>query len=257
MNRINRLFETKGNNILSVYFTAGFPSLDSTAGIVKDLAIPGVDMVEIGMPFSDPLADGPVIQRSSEIALRNGMSINTLFSQLSNIREEVTIPLLLMGYINPVLQFGMENFCRRCAEVGIDGVILPDLPPDIYIEKYSGMFENYNIHNIFLISPQTDEERISMIDSISRGFIYMVSSSSTTGVKSGFSEAQLAYFLKIKNMHIKHPRLIGFGISDHKSFTEACRAANGAIIGSAFIRMLEKGAESQSIREFVDSIIRG
>ena len=214
MNRINRLFQTKKNKILSIYFTAGFPLLGSTERIIVDLARSGVDIIEIGIPFSDPLADGPVIQRSSETALHNGMNMNLLFSQLARIRKEVTIPLLLMGYINTVMQFGVENFCRKCKETGIDGVILPDLPPDIYIEKYSEMFDRFMIHNIFLISPQTDAERVRMIDSISKGFIYMVSSSSTTGIRNGFSEDQREYFKKINEMNLSNPRLIGFGISD-------------------------------------------
>jgi tryptophan synthase alpha chain len=254
MNRINRLFQTKKNKILSIYFTAGFPLLGSTERIIVDLARSGVDMIEIGIPFSDPLADGPVIQRSSETALHNGMNMNLLFSQLARIRKEVTIPLLLMGYINTVMQFGVENFCRKCKETGIDGVILPDLPPDIYIEKYSEMFDRFMIHNIFLISPQTDAERVRMIDSISKGFIYMVSSSSTTGIRNGFSEDQREYFKKINEMNLSNPRLIGFGISDSTTFAEACRVANGAIIGSAFIKILDEDSGFARIKEFVDSI---
>jgi len=257
MNRINKLFQTRGGNILSIYFTAGYPLIDSTAGIIKNLAISGVDMIEIGMPFSDPLADGPVIQKSSEEALRNGMNISLLFSQLTNIRREVTIPLILMGYINPVLKFGMENFCRKCAETEIDGVILPDLPPEVYLEQYSRLFEKYNLHNIFLISPQSDDQRIRMIDNISRGFIYMVSSSSTTGVKGGFSEDQITYFKRIKEMNLANPRLIGFGISDSDTFAEACRMAHGTIIGSAFVKMLgNNSTRSESIKKFVDKIRR-
>ena len=254
MNRINRLFQTKKNKILSIYFTAGFPLLGSTERIIVDLARSGVDIIEIGIPFSDPLADGPVIQRSSETALHNGMNMNLLFSQLARIRKEVTIPLLLMGYINTVMQFGVENFCRKCKETGIDGVILPDLPPDIYIEKYFEMFDRFMIHNIFLISPQTDAERVRMIDSISKGFIYMVSSSSTTGIRNGFSEDQREYFKKINEMNLSNPRLIGFGISDSTTFAEACSVANGAIIGSAFIKILNEDSGFARIKEFVDSI---
>lgn len=255
MNRINKLFQTRGGNILSIYFTAGYPLIDSTAGIIKDLAMSGVDMIEIGMPFSDPLADGPVIQKSSEEALRNGMNINLLFRQLTNIRREVTIPLILMGYLNPVLKFGMENFCRKCAETEIDGVILPDLPPEVYLEQYSKLFEKYNLHNIFLISPQSDDERIRMIDKISRGFIYMVSSSSTTGAKVGFSDNQISYFKRIKEMDLANPRLIGFGISGNDTYTVACSMAHGAIIGSAFVKMLGyNGAGSESIKKFVNKI---
>jgi tryptophan synthase alpha chain len=255
MNRINKLFQTRGGNILSIYFTAGYPLIDSTAGIIKDLAMSGVNMIEIGMPFSDPLADGPVIQKSSKEALRNGMNINLLFRQLTDIRREVTIPLILMGYINPVLKFGMENFCRKCAKTEIDGVILPDLPPEVYLEQYSGLFEKYNLHNIFLISPQSDDERIRTIDKISRGFIYIVSSSSTTGIKTGFSKDQISYFKRIKEMNLANPGLIGFGISGSDTFAEACRMAHGAIIGSAFVKMLgKKGNLADNIGQFVKKI---
>lgn len=255
MDRINKLFQTHGGNILSIYFTAGYPLINSTAGIIKDLAMSGVDMIEIGMPFSDPLADGPVIQKSNKVALNNGMSINLLFRQLASIRREVTIPLILMGYINPVLKFGMEKFCRKCAETEIDGVILPDLPPEIFLEKYSVLFKKHDLLNILLITPQSDDERVRMIDNISRGFIYMVSSSSTTGIKSAFSEDQKSYFKRIKEMDLKNPRLIGFGISDSETFAESCRMAHGAIIGSAFVKMLGgNGASSESIMKFVGKI---
>ena len=255
MNRINKLFQTRSGNILSIYFTAGYPLVDSTAGIIKDLAMAGVDMIEIGMPFSDPLADGPVIQKSSEVALRNGMSINLLFRQLTNIRREVTIPLILMGYLNPVLKFGMEKFCRKCAETEIDGVILPDLPPEVYLEQYSRLFEKYNLNNIFLISPQSDYERIRMIENISRSFIYMVSSSSVTGVKGKFSGIQLSYFKRVKEMKLNNPLLIGFGISDHETFINACKYAGGAIIGSAFVKELgEDGDIADKIYKFVKGI---
>jgi len=255
MNRINELFQTRNGNILSIYFTAGYPLVDSTAGIIKYLAMAGVDMIEIGMPFSDPLADGPVIQKSSEEALRNGMSINLLFRQLANIRREVTIPLIIMGYLNPVLKFGMEKFCRKCAETEIDGVILPDLPPEVYLEQYSMLFDKYNLHNILLISPQSSDERIRMIDNISHSFIYMVSSSSTTGIKGGFSKDQISYFKRIKEMNLTNPALIGFGISDHKTFINACKHASGAIIGSAFVKELgEDGDVADKICKFVKGI---
>jgi tryptophan synthase alpha chain len=255
MNRINELFHSRKGSILSIYFTAGYPLIDSTTGIIKDLARAGVDMIEIGIPFSDPWADGPVIQKSSKYALNNGMSLNLLFGQLANIRREVTIPLLLMGYLNPVLKFGMENFCRKCAEIEIDGVILPDLPPEIYLEQYSGLFEKHKLHNILLVTPQSDDERIRMIDNISRGFIYLVSSSSTTGIKAGFSEDQISYFKRINGMDLVNPRLIGFGISGSETFAESCRMADGAIIGSAFVSMLDgNGYSSDSIIKFVDKI---
>ncbi|NMC39393.1 MAG: tryptophan synthase subunit alpha [Bacteroidales bacterium] len=258
MNRIDRLFQTKRSNILSIYFTAGYPFTDSTSEIITNLVLAGVDMIEIGMPFSDPLADGHVIQRSSETALKNGMSIKLLFNQLADIRKKITIPLLLMGYINPVLKFGIDDFCYNCARIGIDGVILPDLPPEIYSDQYSGFFKKNGLHNIFLISPRSDDKRIEMIDSISQGFIYMVSSSSTTGTKAGFSEDQISYFKRIKKMNLTNPRLIGFGISDGNSFIEACKFAEGAVIGSAFIKILgEKGVYSENIRQFIYKIKAG
>jgi len=255
MNRIDELFRIKRKNILSIYFTAGYPLKDSTAGIIQYLDDAGADMIEIGIPFSDPLADGPVIQRSSERALKNGMSIKLLFNQLADIRKITGIPLILMGYINPVLQFGIGNFCSRCAETGIDGVILPDLPPDIYADRYLGIFEKHGLYNIFLISPQSVSERIKMFDGISRGFIYMVSASSTTGIKGRFSNDQKAYFRRVREMNLSNPLLIGFGISDKESFDEACRYASGAIVGSSFINMLgQQGADSAGIRRFVNEI---
>jgi tryptophan synthase alpha chain len=255
MNRIDKLFSENQGNILSVYFTAGYPLLDSTAGIIRTLADKGADMVEIGIPFSDPMADGPVIQHSNGKALRNGMSLKLLFSQLHNIRNEVEIPLLLMGYLNPVIQFGVENFCRKCMETGIDGVILPDLPPDIYMEEYLPLFEKFNLYNILLISPQSDDDRIRAIDEISRGFIYMVSSSSVTGAKRSFSDNQLSYFNKVKEMKLNNPCLIGFGISNHETFINAGKYARGGIIGSAFVKMLgHEGNLTENIGQFVKEI---
>ena len=255
MNRIDELFKTRKGKILSIFFTAGYPLIGSTTEIINDLARAGADMIEIGMPFSDPLADGSVIQSSSEKALQNGMSIRLLFKQLADIRDSIDIPLLLMGYINPVLKFGIENFCHKCAETGIDGVILPDLPPDVYLDQFSGLFEKYNLYNIFLITPQSDDERIRMIDSVSRGFIYLVSSYSITGMKGDFTEDQLSYFSRIRDMNLVNPRLIGFGISGKHTFRSACRMAHGAIIGSAFVRMLsENGGGFENIRKFVDDL---
>jgi tryptophan synthase alpha chain len=256
MNRINLLFQNKHSNILSVYFTAGYPSVDSAPSIIKELAGAGADMIEIGIPFSDPMADGPVIQHSSTMALKNGMSLKLLFNQLKDIREEVDIPLLLMGYLNPVLQYGVEKFCQDCAKTGIDGIILPDLPLEVYQKEYRTIFEKHDLHNIFLISPQTTENRIRIIDELSNGFIYMVSSSSTTGMKKGFAPEQTAYFERIRAMKLANPALIGFGISNHESFTTACQYAHGTIIGSAFVQMLgEKGYSEAVIREFVREII--
>ena len=255
MNRIDKLFREKKGTILSVYFTAGYPRLDSTAGIIGALAEAGADMIEIGMPFSDPVADGPVIQHSSEKALRNGMNLKLLFDQLTEIRHEVKIPLLLMGYLNPVMQFGVENFCRECTRTGIDGVILPDLPPIVYKEEYFSIFNMYNIYNIMLISPQSSVERITAIDKISRGFVYMVSSSSVTGSKGNFSDDQISYFKRVNEMKLRNPVLIGFGISNHETFINAGKFARGGIIGSAFVNILEQdGNDFENINQFMKEI---
>jgi tryptophan synthase alpha chain len=255
MNRIDKLFREKTGNILSVYFTAGYPQLNSTADIIRTLENSGADMVEIGMPFSDPMADGPVIQWSNEQALSNGMNMRLLFSQLSEIRKEVKMPLLLMGYLNPVIQFGIEKFCSECQSAGIDGVILPDLPPSIYIEEYRSIFDRYGIYNILLITPQSSEERIKYIDKISRGFVYMVSSSAVTGARSGFSEDQLKYFRRIKGMNLGNPCLIGFGISNAETFQDSGRYSRGGIIGSAFVRALgNTGNLNENIENFIKVI---
>lgn len=238
MNRIDKLFKEKKNNILSVYFTAGYPHLESTPGIIRTLEEAGADMIEIGIPFSDPMADGPVIQKSNETALRNGMSLRLLFDQLKDIRKDVKIPLLLMGYLNPVIQFGIENFCRKCRETGIDGVILPDLPPLIYETEYQPVFNNYNLYNILLVSPQSSPGRISAIDKISRGFLYIVSSSAVTGSGKNFTEDQHSYFRRVNELNLNNPCLIGFGISNHEIFNEACQNARGGIIGSAFVKII-------------------
>ena len=255
MNRIDKLFREKKGTILSVYFTAGYPRLDSTAGIIEALADAGADMIEIGMPFSDPVADGPVIQYSSEMALRNGMNLKLLFDQLSEIRDDVKIPLLLMGYLNPVMQFGVENFCRKCTRTGIDGVILPDLPPIVYKEEYFSIFNVYDLYNILLISPQSSVERITAIDKISRGFVYMVSSSSVTGSKGNFSDDQISYFKRVSEMKLRNPVLIGFGISNHETFIDAGKFARGGIIGSAFVNILEQdGNDFENINQFIKEI---
>lgn len=255
-NRINRLFDTKKKNILSIYFTAGYPGLNDTIPIIEALTASGVDMIELGMPFSDPLADGPVIQQSNQKALENGMSLNLLFAQLKDVRKKTDTPLLLMGYLNPVLQYGIENFCKKASEIGIDGIILPDLPLDEYEEKYKTLFEQYNLHLIFLITPQTSADRIKHIDSISNAFIYVVSAASTTGVRNSIDAVQQEYFSRIKNMSLRNPAIIGFGISNKKTFMEACKYASGTIIGSAFIKLLaEKGANSDAINDFILNIL--
>ncbi|MCS6795794.1 MAG: tryptophan synthase subunit alpha [Raineya sp.] len=255
MNRIDQLFSKKRDNILTLYFTAGFPELHSTAQIIKLLAENGVDMIEIGIPFSDPLADGETIQKSSQKALQNGMSIKLLFEQLQDIRYYTQVPLVLMGYLNPVLQFGVENFCQKCTEVGIDGIILPDLPVQEYQNEYQAIFEKYGLHKIFLITPQTSPERIRKIDAVSRGFVYLVSQATTTGTKTGINTEQEQFFAKIRDMNLKNPLLVGFGIADAESFRKACKYAYGAIIGSAFIKYIEQNPNlEQSIPAFVQKI---
>lgn len=251
-NRINQLFKTKKENILSVYFTAGFPELNDTVEIIRQLEKNGVDLIEIGIPFSDPSADGPTIQKSSESALKNGMSLKLLFEQLKTIRESVKIPLLLMGYFNPVFQFGVEQFCQKCAEIGIDGTILPDMPLNEFESQYKTTFTKNNLHNILLITPQTSEARIKQIDAASEGFIYMVSSSSTTGTGKKVADFQVDYFERIQKMNLKNPCIIGFGISDNATFKNACKYASGAIIGSAFVKALaSKEKLTETISNFV------
>ncbi|MBN2610287.1 MAG: tryptophan synthase subunit alpha [Bacteroidales bacterium] len=255
MNRINKLFENKKQEILSVYFTAGYPGVNDTREIIKQLAESGADLVEIGIPFSDPMADGPVIQKSNDKALKNGMSLRLLFEQLKDIRAEVNIPLVMMGYINPVMQYGIGRFSEKCHETGIDGIILPDLPFDVYMQEYKQVFDRFNLHNIFLISPQTSERRIKMIDEASNGFVYMVSSSSTTGIRGSISKEQEDYFVRLRDMGLKNPKLIGFGISNHKTYAHACKYAQGVIIGSAFIKALDgEGSLKEKITRFVKAI---
>jgi tryptophan synthase alpha chain len=245
-NRITALFNRKDENILSIYFTAGYPELNDTVKIISQLEKSGADLVEIGMPFSDPVADGPVIQQSSETALKNGMTVHLLFDQLKEIRKKVSIPLILMGYLNPVLQYGIEDFCEKCKEIGIDGTIIPDLPLEIYETEYKEIFEQNSLSNIFLVTPQTSDERIRKIDALSTGFIYLVSSSSTTGVKGAVNEEQLSYFERIRMMNLGSRRLIGFGIYDKSSFEKASGYANGSIIGSAFVKALEGEGEIET-----------
>ncbi len=256
MNRIDQLFQQKKENILSVYFTAGYPRLDDTGRVMQALEEVGVDMLEIGVPFSDPMADGPVIQASGTQALRNGMSVKTLFSQLEDIRNSVTIPLVLMGYLNPILQFGFENYCKRAAACGIDGLIIPDLPFVEYLENYKPVADRYGLHMIMLITPETSEERIRLIDDQTSGFIYMVSSASVTGFRNSFGEENLAYFRRVNAMGLKNPRLIGFGISNRETFDAACREAAGAIIGSRFIALLGSEPSVETAAEKLREAIR-
>ena len=252
MNRINqKLQETK--KILSIYFSAGYPNLNDSVQIIQDLEKSGIDMIEIGLPFSDPLADGPTIQASSTQALDNGMTTQVLFDQLKDIRKTVSIPLIIMGYFNPILQYGVEAFCAKCAKIGIDGLIIPDLPVDVYADEYKAIFEKYGLINVFLITPQTSVERINFIDSVSNGFIYMVSSASVTGSQSGFGSEQSAYFKRIAEMKLRNPQIIGFGINNAETFNQATQFAKGAIIGSAFIQHLTENGTGK-IGEFVKAI---
>lgn len=243
----------KAGKLLSIYFTAGYPNLEDTVPIIHELEKAGVDMVEIGLPFSDPLADGPTIQESSTAALKNGMTTELLFEQLKDTRKTVSIPLIIMGYFNPVLQYGVEKFCKKCAEIGIDGLILPDLPLDVYKEEYESIYKKYGLINVFLITPQTSEKRIRAIDNTSDGFIYMVSSASTTGAKSGFGKEQMEYFDKIASLSLVNPQIVGFGISNSETFKAATKKARGAIIGSAFIKHLTQHG-TKKIADFIRGI---
>jgi tryptophan synthase alpha chain len=252
LNRINqKLAEDK--KLLSIYFTAGYPNVDDTVSIIENLEKSGVDMIEIGLPFSDPLADGPTIQASSTQALKNGMTSELLFEQLKDIRKSVNIPLIIMGYFNPMFQYGIEAFCKKCEEVGIDGLIIPDLPVDVYHSDYKSIFEKYGLINVLLITPQTSEERIRYINSVSNGFIYMVSSASVTGGNSGFGDEQTNYFKRIADMKLSNPQIVGFGISNNETFTQATQYGKGAIIGSAFIKYISNNGIN-SIDSFITSI---
>lgn len=253
MNRINQKLK-ENKKLLSIYFTAGYPNIDDTINVIQNLEKSGVDLIEIGLPFSDPLADGPTIQASSTQALKNGMTSELLFNQLKDIRKSVSIPLIIMGYFNPMLQYGVEAFCEKCQEVGIDGLIIPDLPVDVYHSEYKATFEKYGLINIFLITPQTSDERIRYIDSVSSGFIYMVSSASVTGGQSGFGNVQTGYFKRISKMNLNNPQIVGFGISNNETFTQATTHAKGAIIGSAFIKHLTNHGVNE-IDSFVKHIL--
>ena len=252
MNRINQTLN-QDKKLLSIYFTAGFPQLGDTVPILEQLQEADVDMIELGLPFSDPLADGPTIQESSTQALRNGMTTDKLFTQLEGIRDRIHVPMIVMGYFNPIMQYGVERFCKRCQEVGIDGLIIPDLPADVYHEQYQSLFQQYGLLNMFMITPQTPEERIRYIDQVSEGFIYMVSSAATTGAQGSFGDTQQHYFQRIADMKLQSKLLVGFGISNSETYQAAVAHSQGAIIGSAFIKHLEANG-NQSVQEFVKTI---
>jgi tryptophan synthase alpha chain len=254
-NRINKLLSNRPKDILSVYYTAGFPTLNDTGTIAESLAAAGADIIEIGIPYSDPVADGPTIQASNTVALKNGMRLSTLIGQVKEIRKKVDIPIILMGYINPVLQYGIDKFAIDASAAGVDGVILPDMPMDEYIENYKHLFDSVDLSNTFLISPTTSEERIRKIDSVTDGFIYAVSASSITGAKGKFEKQQLDYFKRIKNMNLKNPYLIGFGICNHETFNTASSYGAGAIVGSAFVDLLKNAKHLETdITTFVKSL---
>ena len=257
MNRLDALFAKKDKDILNIYFTAGYPGLNDTAPLIWALEKAGVDMIEVGMPYSDPLADGPTIQQSGQRAISNGMTLPILFEQIREARTKSDVPLVMMGYFNQVMQYGEEAFFKQCMEVGVDGLILPDLPIYEYETYYKDKIEACGLNISFLITPQTSEDRIHKIDELTKGFIYMVSSASITGAKSGISDAQVAYFNRIQAMNLQHPKLIGFGISNHETFSKACSYANGAIIGSAFIRALEQEKQMHAIVEEFVGMIKG
>lgn len=252
MNRINQKIQ-ENKKPLSIYFTAGYPNINDTVSIIQELEKSGVDMIEIGLPFSDPLADGPTIQESSTKAIENGMTTKLLFEQLSDIRKTVQIPLIIMGYFNPIMQFGVENFCKKCKEIGIDGLIIPDLPLEEYLSEYQEIFEKFNLKNVFLITPQTSNERITEIDSVSDSFIYMVSTAAVTGSQSGFGTEQMNYFERISNLNLKNSQIIGFGINNKATFEQATLHQKGAIIGSAFIKFITNNPIDK-INEFVKNI---
>jgi len=257
MNRIEELFKRKQGHIFSVYFTAGFPRLEDTLTVLAALEENGVDIVELGMPYSDPLADGPVIQHSSTIALQNGMTIKKLFDQLNEFRNRVSIPVLLMGYMNPILQYGFDKFCAEASAVGVDGLILPDLPAYEYETEYGAIIKKYGLDFVFLVTPETSDERVKRLDGLSKGFLYAVSSSSTTGKDKNMADVK-SYLQKIKDLNLKNPVLVGFGIKDKQTFEAACGNANGAVIGTAFIKALENDSDvKRATKKFLNEIISG
>ncbi|WP_294184052.1 tryptophan synthase subunit alpha [uncultured Sphingobacterium sp.] len=251
---MNTIEKKEGKPLLSIYFTAGYPTLDSTISIAKKLEEAGADFLEIGFPYSDPVADGPVIQHSSEIALANGMTLEKLFDQLNDLREHISIPVFLMGYFNPVLQFGVEKFCEACKNVGVTGVIIPDLPMDEYEDFYKETFEKNGVANVFIVTPQTSTERIRKIDSLSKSFIYLLSSNATTGKTLDVEDNTAAYFKRVYDLHLKNPLIVGFGISDKTTFQKATRDTAGAIIGTAFVKRLKDQDYINQIPAFISSI---
>ena len=256
MNRLEELFQRKKNNVLNVYCTAGFPQLNSTLEVMKALQDNGADIIELGMPYSDPLADGPVIQSSGSKALQNGMTIEKLFAQLQDCRKEIYVPIILMGYMNPVLQYGFERFCKHAAAIPIDGLILPDLPEHEFETEYGAIIHRYGLDFIFLVTPETSEERLKKLDELSTGFLYAVSSSSTTGNKKDFNEVE-KYLQRLKNMNLKNPVLVGFGVKDKQSFESACKYTSGAIIGTAYIKAIEHADNiEQNTKEFLQTVIQ-
>ena len=254
MNNLAQLFKNK-SNVLNIYLTAGYPNLNDTVNIVEELNDSGVDMIEIGMPFSDPLADGPTIQNSSQIAIKNGITIDIIFNQIETIRNTVSIPIVLMGYYNQVIQYGAEVFFKRAKEVGVDGFIIPDLPLDVYLQEHKPLIIELGLDMIFLITPQTSDDRIKMIDNESSGFLYVVSSYAITGSKSDIQLNQIDYFKRISALNLKNPKLIGFGISDKTTFNTACQYTEGAIIGSAFIKALDGSKDiKKTVNKFIKAI---
>lgn len=253
-NRINKLFESKKKDILSVFYTAGFPSVDDTVLIAESLAKAGADLIEIGIPYSDPIADGPTIQESNKVALGNGVTLSMIIEQVKMIRSRVDIPIILMGYVNPVIQYGVKKFAHDAAQAGADGVILPDLPMDAYLREYREIFDAENLRNTFLISPTTSAERIRKIDAVTDGFIYAVAASSITGAKGSFASEQLDYFKRLQNLKLRNPYLIGFGISNRETFQTACSFSAGAIVGSAFINAIKN---SKDLKSDVAAFVKG
>lgn len=254
MSKLKKIFTTKNKNLFSVFFTAGFPELNDTQKIIENLGSNGVDFIEVGLPYSDPLADGPTIQHSSEVALDNGINLDVIFEQLKSIKDSNKTPLVLMGYLNQVLKYGEEKFCEQCVACGIETVILPDLPMIEYETHYKQLFAKYGISNVFLITPQTSEERIRKIDTLTDAFVYVVASASITGVKGEISTEQIAYFERIKAMNLKSTLIVGFGISNKSTFNKVCEYVNGAIIGSAFIKYLDTNGVD-TIDEFVKGVL--